>query len=66
MIGKALMLDEIINYVQSLQQQVEVRHGTQIVTVPKLFVALREFSNHFAVLLFSVLVHEALDREPAT
>lgn len=25
MVGKALMLDEIINYVQSLQQQVEVR-----------------------------------------
>jgi hypothetical protein len=24
-VGKALMLDEIINYVQSLQQQVEVR-----------------------------------------
>jgi hypothetical protein len=24
-IGKALMLDEIINYVQSLQRQVEVR-----------------------------------------
>jgi hypothetical protein len=26
-IGKALMLDEIINYVQSLQRQVEVRGG---------------------------------------
>jgi hypothetical protein len=31
--GKALILDEIINYVQSLQNQVEVNHKSRILIV---------------------------------
>lgn len=40
--GKAVMLDEIINYVQSLQQQVEVR---QLFSYSGIRIVLNEFNT---------------------
>jgi hypothetical protein len=62
-IGKALMLDEIINYVQSLQRQVEVRaHLLELPLMP--WGAGFKILINSTVPLSSVPLYEACNSEP--
>jgi hypothetical protein len=63
-IGKALMLDEIINYVQSLQRQVEVSSRACSNYPMHLKNSAFEILTNFTVFLASVPLHEACNREP--
>ncbi|CAN1346761.1 Transcription factor bHLH49 [Linum perenne] len=48
--GKAVMLDEIINYVQSLQRQVEVCNSDQSINHLQCCCFLHFFSPYFLVI----------------
>lgn len=67
--GKALILDEIINYVQSLQNQVEVKHQSRsIILVLKCCTLQTVPGNNVQIIsphVFSVPFHEDCLHEPS-